>query len=408
MSYTTQGSVTPLYLTDGVPPPVYLTTGQQVINRTGSTAEAPAVDTSTLTATDKQVAKLTIINGVSASKSPDGGETAVCRITFASDATNLRFWLRALPAGTRGTFHLGGGVYPLQAAGNPVMAGEVLTDPIGDIVVAAGSSAELRLFFPAGSAKSVTKVPMEKSGVLAGEHLVGGSLSASAAATFSPYGVIGDTTTQARSIMCDGDSILTKDWHRSVLVGAGFAVSDRGVWGIQVNSWDPLFGGALERSPWDYFLFELGTNNSGNPQPATFQKAIDAMYRYADAGALGAQTTLLPRSTSTDRWATVEGQTPSISPEWREDWNAWVRDGSPVDSQRRWVAPGTSGALRAGDPGHMLAFPCFDLAAAVEVPAAGSHVWAAGSLTDDGTHPTDAGVALMRSAFSQYVARTWG
>lgn len=64
-------------------------------------------------------------------------------------------------------------------------------------------------------------------------------------------------------------------------------------------------------------------------------------------------TTIAPRVTSTDLYATVSGQTSDASDSVRVAYNTWLRAGAPVDpTTRAYVAVGTSGALLIGDIGH--------------------------------------------------------
>lgn len=77
--------------------------------------------------------------------------------------------------------------------------------------------------------------------------------------------------------------------------------------------------------------------------------------------------TCVPKSTSTDAYATLVNQTRSTPPgDHRGNFNAWLRAGAPIDpTSKAAVAIGTSGALLAGQAGHWLA-GVFDVAATVE------------------------------------------
>lgn len=77
-------------------------------------------------------------------------------------------------------------------------------------------------------------------------------------------------------------------------------------------------------------------------------------------------TTLVPRTTSTDRWATTTNQTPLASESQRVAYNTWARANCPINpTTKAPVAVGTSGALLAGQFGHPIT-GFFDTAAAVE------------------------------------------
>jgi len=79
-------------------------------------------------------------------------------------------------------------------------------------------------------------------------------------------------------------------------------------------------------------------------------------------------TTITPKTSSTDGWATVGNQTvaaPSIEPR-RVAYNAWVRAGCPIDpTSLAPVTVGTSGALLAGSFRHPIT-GFFDTASKVE------------------------------------------
>lgn len=67
------------------------------------------------------------------------------------------------------------------------------------------------------------------------------------------------------------------------------------------------------------------------------------------------QTTITPRSTSTDFWRTTGAQTVDATNAVRVAVNAWIRAGAPLDpATKAPVAVGTVGALIAGRAGHPL------------------------------------------------------
>lgn len=115
------------------------------------------------------------------------------------------------------------------------------------------------------------------------------------------------------------------------------------------------------------------------------------------------QTTISPSSTSTDKWATLEGQTPVASAPLRRAFNAWVRDGAPLIAGAP-AAPGSSGALRAGQEGHPLAG--YVEVADTVMSARDSEIFRVdhGALTDDGGHPNETGHRLMRTPMDALVA----
>jgi hypothetical protein len=114
------------------------------------------------------------------------------------------------------------------------------------------------------------------------------------------------------------------------------------------------------------------------------------------------RTTLSPWTTSTDLWATTTNQTVTAWESDRVAFNAWVRDGAPIDSTTKAaVATGTSsGVLRAGASGHPL-FGYFETADALE-SARNSGKWAVNGTdnypTADGIHPSPTFHQLMAGA----------
>jgi hypothetical protein len=108
------------------------------------------------------------------------------------------------------------------------------------------------------------------------------------------------------------------------------------------------------------------------------------------------QTTITPRTTSTDGWATVANQTVVAGcGQPRTDLNAWLRAGAPVNGSGTPVAIGTAGAV-----------PCpyltgiYDAAATVEDATDPTKWKAATVLTGDGVHPNATGHALMAAAIN--------
>lgn len=78
--------------------------------------------------------------------------------------------------------------------------------------------------------------------------------------------------------------------------------------------------------------------------------------RAASRGAVLTQT-LIPRTTSTDNFQTTTNQTPVTGESVRLSYNAWIRDGMPIDATTKVaVATGiATNVLRAGNAGHPIA-----------------------------------------------------
>jgi hypothetical protein len=113
-------------------------------------------------------------------------------------------------------------------------------------------------------------------------------------------------------------------------------------------------------------------------------------------------TTLIPRTTSTDGWATTANQTPLATESVRVAYNTWVRAGCPIDpTTLAAVAVGTSGALMAGSSGHPIT-NFFDTAATVET-SLNSGLWlpcnrvTTGSMTAAANTLTSAGASFVNT-----------
>lgn len=102
------------------------------------------------------------------------------------------------------------------------------------------------------------------------------------------------------------------------------------------------------------------------------------------------QPTITPHTNSTDSWATTGNQTVvnTTVESRRVQLNDWLRAGAPIVSGTA-VAPGTSGALLAGQAGHPL-HTHWEIADHVET-ARNSGIWKAGH-TGDGLHPNTTGI----------------
>lgn len=124
---------------------------------------------------------------------------------------------------------------------------------------------------------------------------------------------------------------------------------------------------------------EYGRNDiSGGRTLAQLQADKITSWRMGVARGLRViQTTVTPKTNSSDGWRTTSGQTvPSVSQETvRVGFNDWIRDGAPLVSAENLIpaATGTPNALRAGQPGHPL-FGYWEIADKVET-ARNSGLW---------------------------------
>lgn len=127
------------------------------------------------------------------------------------------------------------------------------------------------------------------------------------------------------------------------------------------------------------FICEYGRNDiSGGRTLAQVQADLIAAWRIGSTRGLRVlQTTITPKTTSTDGWRTTASQTTASTAQEtvRVALNTWIRDGAPLASAATLtaVATGTSGALRAGQSGHPL-FGYWEVADACE-SARNSGLW---------------------------------
>jgi lysophospholipase L1-like esterase len=172
-------------------------------------------------------------------------------------------------------------------------------------------------------------------------------------------------------VVAEGDSITqgTSDlnqenygWVERWLAGAGVAVINSGrgggtaadiVTSLPRQQQFPLISGCSS------MVCAYGRNDvSGGTALATIQANLIKTWKYAaDLGINVKQTTITPRSQSTDVFITVANQSPNAlsHDEIRIPLNAWIRDGAPMLAGVA-VATGSSagGTLRSGATGHPL------------------------------------------------------
>lgn len=397
-----------IHSTNGGPVALYDTSGGRVFG--GGSAPLPSpprTDPSLLTGGMKAVTtenhRATLPETVGAE-----GLTTIAPSLFKTPTTGIRVWIGGASGANEAALRIRGVTYRLTVNGDAVFdvgEGGAITDPLDEAIFAeAGDDCAFTRYVPPGQTAHSAKMPLQGGARMAGRrHLTAAPIPGHSAYASAPYALIGRTLPGFRSLIAYGDSGLATDWARSTASWAGMGWTDAGAWGQQIATPDVDASGKLVRSPWDIALWVMGSNNTGSAQPETFNKAIQSMYRFADAGVKVAQATFAPRSTSTDAWETVESQR-QRDIEWRDEWNTWVRDGSPVNLDRTWAATGTPGALRAGDPGHMCALPPFDRELGVSaINSHGETVWAGGKLTSDGVHYADGGNELARTQFRAWV-----
>jgi len=144
-----------------------------------------------------------------------------------------------------------------------------------------------------------------------------------------------------------------------------------------------------------YLICEYGINDlQGGRTLAQTQASMLSIWSAAvgrNAALRVYQTTITPKSSSTDGWTTTANQTADGAVEpIRPILNAWIRAGAPISGGGA-VAVGTPGALLAGQPGHPL-YGYLEIADLAE-SARDSGKWRVdgGAHTDDGIHPNVTG-----------------
>ena len=227
-------------------------------------------------------------------------------------------------------------------------------------------------------------------------------------ALYGPSAIVGLVPNPSRpSVLLDGDSILQGSGDSSVQIpyDSGWACkamanqfsylqgSLHGDSGVNPVPWGRdrgKFGGCT-----DYVISALGSNDLyvNLRTAAQLQVTLIARWRfYRDKGSRVLATTITPRTSSTDAWATVANQTITNSTvnAHRVEYNNWLRDGAPMTSAFAAVAAGTAtaGTIRIGDAAHPL-YDYLEIADLAE-SARDSGKWAidSGQPVADGTHPT--------------------
>lgn len=147
-----------------------------------------------------------------------------------------------------------------------------------------------------------------------------------------------------------------------------------------------------------HVIHEYGSNDVTSLGAAPTQAALLVSWKkQARRGPLVYQTTITPKSTSTDNFLTTANQSPQNATDIATV-NAWIRDGAPIIAGAV-AATGAAGALRAGQAGHPLA-GWLEVAAAVESSTTPG-IWKAAPIV--GTANTTSGSLELTG-----VTGTWG
>lgn len=227
----------------------------------------------------------------------------------------------------------------------------------------------------------------------------------------SPVSISGLTTDEGMSIAWLGDSFSEAGFVKYGFDAVGgFAWSELSTWAEGVprsRSAQRNRLGANGPVPWDLLIGGHHGNNSTVGYDEQMEVTLDYWRWMHATGAKVTAKTLHPYTSSTDSWTSIEGQTlqPHRLPDVRWARNAWLLDGAPMSAGWEPYETGTTNAsaLRAGDPGHLLAYPVFDEAGASEDPE--TRVWKVdgGSWTVDGVHLTQHGSDMIQPAFEAWL-----
>lgn len=389
----------------------------------------PTLDTLRTAASGTRYARLS-------GNQPSVDTTFQAEYTMEATATDLQL-VYSFPDSTgTGTLTLaaavevGGTLYPLTFSGAARVAltyggTRWATSDVLGVTITKGTKFRVRSFATAGSSiMQGAYAQMAPTTETPGDLTVAGSGPLTinpgvARYIVGPVAVRGKTAAATVAVGGFGDSILEGGNDLTVAEGGGGffyrATTGAGVPAINWGKWadnfpaisDQRFGG----NNLDYIthgVCEYGTNQmaaSGGNWTVIASSAITFWTAVAAKGIKLWQTTLIPKTSSTDLWATLGNQTLDPNEAARTGFNDWLRDGAPTVAGAA-VAVGTSGALRAGDTGHPLK-GYLEIADTVESTrnsgkwkVTGANNWP----TSDGTHPAPASHALMAAPLQTWAA----
>lgn len=330
--------------------------------------------------------------------------------TDGVNAINIKATIES-PAATFHTVTFGGLKTAILDAG-----GYLVSDPI-PIDVVALTNFWVRTFVSVGSAGQ--KWPLGQlfasaygdgtnvsEGAAASDKTSTGTITAANVWSFGPYAVIGNVTdaNKVPSVLIVGDSIADGTGDTSGLQERGFiprALNQTRPWvkvsaaGEGAQQWATMATRKQRMAAaagCSSAICEYGINDLGSRTLAQIKTDLITCWNVIAARGVAVwQTTITPKTTSSDSWATTANQTPFSGDSDRVLLNNWLRDGSPMLAGAA-AATGSSanGTLRAGMAGHPLA-GYFEVADTVE-SARDSGKWkvdgTANKYTSDGTHPT--------------------
>jgi len=240
------------------------------------------------------------------------------------------------------------------------------------------------------------------------------------AASFGPVGVRGVPEVGSPAVLALGTSIgagagsstaMTEEagWYKLALSGSNIPchnIAFPSSSAHQAATWEQRFRRffTTEGTTFTDGLIEHGTNDFIVYNLATMQADILLL-----AQLFRTRVERLWIPSTPPRTSDTAGTTPTGREAYRQAWNAWLRDGMPIDaSTGKAVTAGTSSAVRCdvynaaaariavGSPAHPFT-GVWEVADTVE-SARNSGVWRSPALTSDGVHPSSAGHQLMAAA----------
>lgn len=328
---------------------------------------------------------------------------------------------------------IGGTLYQLTSAGQAkvtLQSGQFATFGPLTGTIAAGTTLPVRTYYSVGAgadlpwARGTSLSSTLGEGETSGQDL---TLPGSAAVTadgsafgYAPLSIRGNIASTTVAVAALGDSITERGNDNGTTLRAfiakaldaearpftnyakwGQAAAHMYTAGAATSTWDAQIGTTLDGCT--HVISAYGRNDM-TATLADLKAAFIGLWGLAAAGGRKVwQTTVTPSSTSTDGWVTVPSQTVNGNNGTRIAFNDWIRDGAPLINGTP-AATGTTdaAAIRAGATGHSLK-GFIEVADTVE-SARNSGLWAAGTLTDDGVHPTAAGHIAMAAPVQTWAA----
>ena len=255
------------------------------------------------------------------------------------------------------------------------------------------------------------------------DKTMAGGFTGSPAAAFGPSAVLALDLPQTKHQQCFcGDSITTGANSSDFMGYPGVVAGDGpffnlGIYGESVSTIVSTPAQFEERLAicglCDIVGTLYGSNDGANLRTAAqIEGDLSTLWQriYATTAPLIWAGTLLPRSTSSDSFATVANQTVASWEAVRVAVNTWLRAGAPLDPTTLVpVAVGTVGAKLAGQTGHPL-WKVIDTASAVE-SSADSGKWAVPAaplprLTSEGSHPEQPGYEAIGAVIAPHIGLT--